>query len=54
MASTVQKVEVKLIFIPIVFLLLRVWSFLLTVIAIEAGRKLKCPTVWFFIHMGVS
>ena len=54
MASTVHKVEMKLLFIPIFFILLRVWSLVLTVIEIEAGKSLSCPVVWFFIHIGVS
>ena len=40
MASTVQKVEMKLLFIPIFFILLRVWSLVLTIIEIEVGYKL--------------
>jgi hypothetical protein len=54
MASTVQKVEMKLLFIPIFFILLRVWSLLLTIIEIEAGKPLSCAVLLFFLHVGVS
>ena len=54
MASTVQKVEMKLLFIPIFFILLRIWSLLLTIIEIEAGKKLHCIPLLFFLHIGVS
>ena len=53
LASTVQSVERKLIFIPIIFILLRIWSLLFTIIDIEAPGKLSCPAVEFFLHMGV-
>ena len=54
MASTVQKVEMKLLFIPIFFILLRIWSLLLTIIEIEAGKHLSCTALLFFLHVGVS
>ena len=54
MASTVQKVEMKLLFIPIFFILLRIWSLLLTIIEIEAGKPLHCKALLFFLHIGVS
>ena len=53
LASTVQSVERKLIFIPIIFILLRIWSLLFTIIDIEAPGKLSCRAVEFFLHMGV-
>ena len=54
MASTVQKVEMKILFIPIFFILLRIWSLVLTILEIEAGITLKCTTLLFFLHIGVS
>ena len=54
MASTVQKVELKILCIPIFFILLRVWSLVLTIIEIEAGVHLNCAALLFFLHIGVS
>ena len=48
-----QSVERKLLFIPIIFILLRIWSLLFIIIDIEAPGNLPCPAVEFFLHMGV-
>ena len=53
LASTVQTVERKLLFIPIIFILLRIWSLLFIIIDIEAPGNLSCHAVEFFLHMGV-
>ena len=52
--STVQSVELKLLFIPIFFILLRIWSLIFGIIEIEAHAHLNCAAVLFFLHMGVS
>ena len=54
MTDTVQKVETKLLFIPIFFILLRIWSLVLTIVEIEAGKTLNCKALLFFLHIGVS
>jgi len=52
--TAVHSVELKLLFIPIFFIVLRIWSLLLLIIEIEAGAHLKCAAILFFLHMGVS
>ena len=54
MTSAVSKVETKMIVIPVVFILLRVWSLLFVIITVEAGQSLSCPVVTFFLYVGVS
>jgi hypothetical protein len=51
---TMQSVEVKLLFIPVIFILLRIWSLLLTVIVVEANHPLPCGAVKFFLYISVS
>ena len=51
---TMQNVEVKLLFIPIIFILLRIWSLLLAVIVVEANHQLPCAVVTVFLYIGVS
>ena len=51
LASTVQSIERKLLFIPIIFILLRIWSLLFSII--ETHGNLPCPAVEFFLYMGV-
>lgn len=50
----VQDVELKLLLIPIFFILLRIWSLLFCIIVIEAHVHLNCVAILFFLHMGVS
>ena len=44
----------KLLLIPIFFILLRIWSLLQSIVQIEAGINLNCTTLLFFVHIGVS
>ncbi len=52
--ATVQSVEVKFLFIPIFFILLRIWSLLFLIIVVQAGYELHCGAIKFFIFIGVS
>lgn len=52
--SAVVHVETKMIIIPIAFILLRVWSLVLIIITVEAGKKLDCAVIIFFLFIGVS
>ncbi len=54
LSSAVQSVERKLILIPIIFILLRIWSLLLVVIKVEMNVQLNCVVVLFFLHIGVN
>ena len=44
----------KLLLIPVFFILLRMWSLLQSIIQIEAGKSLTCTALLFFVHIGVS
>ncbi len=48
--------EKKLIVIPIIFILLRIWSLLFVIIEVESGQNkpLNCTAIKFFLVMGVS
>ncbi len=50
----VSRVETKLLFIPVFFILLRIWSFLYVVLSLEAGVHFKCSVSAFFIFASVS
>ena len=52
--ATVQSVEVKFLFIPIFFILLRIWSLLFVAIVIQGQKELPCGAIKFFIYIGVS
>lgn len=52
LASTVHSVEVKLLFIPVLFIVLRIWSLLLVLIEIEGHGHLNCTALSFFLHIG--
>ena len=52
--TAVHSVELKLLFIPIFFIVLRIWSLLLVIIEVEAHKRLNCAAILFFLHMGVS
>ncbi len=54
LSNAVQSVERKLILIPIIFILLRIWSLLLVVIKVEMNVQLNCVVVLFFLHIGVN
>ncbi len=54
LSSAVQSVERKLILIPIIFILLRIWSLLLAVITVEMNVHLNCFVVLFFLYIGVN
>ena len=48
------KLEMQFLFVPFIFILLRIWSLLLTLIEVEGGVSLNCSTLFFFTYMGVS
>ena len=47
----VQTIESKLLAIPIIFILLRVWS--LALIELHSTVKLPCPLIMFLLLIGV-
>lgn len=49
--ATMNNVEIKLLLIPIIFILLRIWSLLLVIIAVEAKYDLNCGAVKFFLYI---
>ena len=51
--STVQSIEKKLLAIPILFIVLRIWSFLLVLITLYTELR-SCGIVLFLLGMGVS
>ena len=51
--DTVQSIEKKLVAIPVLFILLRVWSLLLVLITLYTELR-SCTVVLFFLGMGVS
>ena len=51
---TVQSMEMKLLFIPLFFILLRIWSLVYVVLAVEAKVHLSCTVRMFFIFVSVS
>lgn len=56
LSHSVNSMEMKLLFIPIIFILLRIWSLLFVIIEVEYGhdRPLNCTAIMFFLIMGVS
>lgn len=52
--ATMQNVEVKLLFIPIIFILLRIWSLVFTIIVVYAGYHPHCTVTKFFLYISVS
>lgn len=50
--TAVSNAEMKLLAIPIVFVMLRVWSILLTVVV--SFDSSPCGLIIFFLIMGVS
>ena len=54
LSSAVQSVERKLMLIPIIFILLRIWSLLLVIIKVEMDIPLGCVAILFFLHIAVN
>lgn len=54
LSSAVQSMERKLILIPVVFILLRIWSLLFVGLEVEGRVKLNCGAILFFLHIAVS
>lgn len=52
MVKTIRAVESKLLVIPIIFILLRVWSLLL--VELQLRRTLPCPVILLLLFLGVS
>lgn len=50
--SRVSSIELKLLAIPIVYVLLRIWSEILTNVAVHTENK-SCSLVMFLLVMGV-
>jgi hypothetical protein len=51
--NLIRKVEIKLIIIPVIFVLLRIWSELLAVITVHGNVK-SCELILFLSVLGVS
>ena len=50
----VHRVEKKLLFIPVFFILLRMWSSVYAILAVEIGVRWRCNVSIFFIFASVS
>lgn len=51
LSSSVISIELKLLLVPVVFILLRMWSLLLTIIEVEARYNLPPLVVSIFLHI---
>lgn len=49
-----MSIELKLMMVPVVFILLRMWSLILTIIVVEAQYNLSPNAISFFLHISVS
>ena len=50
----VVSAELKLVSVPVVFLLLRIWSLILVLIEVEIGYDLTSTVSTFLLYMSVS
>ncbi|KAL5499672.1 hypothetical protein EMCRGX_G011128 [Ephydatia muelleri] len=51
LSTSVMSIELKLLMVPVVFILLRMWSLILTIIEVEAQHDLSPTAVSFFLHI---
>lgn len=51
LSTSVMSIELKLLMVPVVFILLRMWSLILTIIVVEAQYTLSSTAISVFLHI---